>query len=599
MDWRWYHIHILIEGTFMYTPIQRVGLGRRLLAVAAVSATLLLAACGGGGTVPFPGDEGIQKVRALPSAVMQQRAVNYSPYRSANRDTETVTEARILEDLLLLKDAGFGLIRLFDASDAVAKKTLAVIQKYDLPIKVMLGMYVAPALSESVNMAELNRGIDLAKAHPETIVALSVGNEKLVYWSFSPMEVNTVARYIRHVRSAVTQPVTTNDNWAFFAATGAQGNKKPYPVLNEIDFVAMHSYPLLDTIHNPKVWDWKKVNVPEAQRAAAMMDAALDSLKSEYRAVRENLDAQGYQRLPILIGETGWKAAPAGGELMRASPVNQKMYFESVEAWKAQGGGPVNVVHFEAFDEPWKKGDDKWGLFTVDRKARCVAQSLNSNFVRATGVGEQCDVPAAYFVPNRNSGPVVASRLTVYADLSSAGEAKPDAAIQLISWEGTASQSTVPSTSSDGGSAVQITPNPADWGWGMTWSVAGWDSDMTNFVSGTARLNFRIKTAYPGKLEFGFLTGGVTDSSARDVYVAVEPGQYGYDNKNEWKTVSIPVSALIANGKPAYGQPTSAILQMDRVNNLFVIADRYDQTGKNQKTNDRTPILIDDIHWTR
>ena len=32
----------------MYTPIQRVGLGRRLLAVAAVSATLLLAACGGG-----------------------------------------------------------------------------------------------------------------------------------------------------------------------------------------------------------------------------------------------------------------------------------------------------------------------------------------------------------------------------------------------------------------------------------------------------------------------------------------------------------------------------------------------------------------------
>ena len=51
-----------------------------------------------------------------------------------------------------------------------------MIQDNNLPIKVMLGMYVAPALSESANMAELNRGIDLAKAHPETIVALSVGN---------------------------------------------------------------------------------------------------------------------------------------------------------------------------------------------------------------------------------------------------------------------------------------------------------------------------------------------------------------------------------------------------------------------------------------
>ncbi len=577
----------------------RPGLSRRMLAAATLSAAVLLAACGGGGTVPYPGDDGIQNPRALPSAVMQQRAVNYSPYRSANRDTETITKAMIEEDLRLLQQAGIGLIRLFDSSDVVAKQTLEVIRDNSLPIKVMLGMYVAPALGEQGNRAELNRGIALANSHADTVVALSVGNEKLVYWSFSPMEVQTLAQYIRDVRSAVTQPVTTNDNWAFFAATGAQGKKKPYPVLNEVDFVAMHSYPLLDTIHNPNVWDWRQADVPEAERAVAMMDAAVASLQNEYRAVREHLNAQGYQRLPILIGETGWKAEPAGGELQRAHPVNQKMYFDRVEAWKATGTGPVNVIHFEAFDEPWKQGDDKWGLFTVDRKARCVAQSLNAQLAAATGSCAASD--AVFFSGNSNSGPVTANRFTVYAEASSAGEARPASAPALNAWENgtTAAATEVDESSGDGSKAVQVNPTPADWGWGMTWAVAGVDTDLSNFTASTARLNFRIKTTYPGKLEVGFLTGATLDGTARDVYLAIAPGEHGYQNDGTWRQVSVPVSALIAAGAPAYGMTDAAVLQMDKVSNLFVIADRYEKTGKAQSTNDRTPILVDDIHWTR
>jgi hypothetical protein len=59
------------------------------------------------------------------------------------------------------------------------------------------------------------------------------------------------------------------------------------------------------------------------------------------------------------------------------------------------------------------------------------------------------------------------------------------------------------------------------------------------------------------------------------------------------------VSALIVKGAPAFNMPSTAVLQMSRVSNLFVIADRYDKTGKAQNANVTTPILVDGIHWTR
>ena len=365
-------------------------LGFRALQLCAV---LMLASCGGGGTVPWPG---VAQVRDIPAAVLQARAVAYSPFRTNDRTTETITDARVREDLELLNQAGVGLIRLFDSSDQVAKRTLQIINSENLPIKVMLGMYVNPN-AENANQAELNRGIALAQAYPTTVVALSVGNETLVSWSFVPQETATMAAYLRKVRNATTQPITTDDNWAFYS--NSQGVKPPAPVLNEIDFVAMHSYPLLDTIHNPTLWDWRQTSVATSTRATAMMNAALSRIQFEYNAVRAHLAATGYQRLPIIVGETGWKAEPSGGETMRAHPVNQKIYSNSLETWKASGTGPKTVVHFAAFDEPWKQGDDKWGWFDVNRAARCVAQDFATSTFTSIAAGSCAATEALYFVP--------------------------------------------------------------------------------------------------------------------------------------------------------------------------------------------------------
>lgn len=564
----------------------------------ALGLVLTLTACGGGGSTASGSPEGSpsSNLRALPAVLLQQPAVAYSPFRSANRDSEDISKAMIRQDLLLLRGIGIGLIRLYDSSDEVAKQTLEVIAEDSLPIKVMLGMYLNPN-AESANQAEIARGIALAKAFPQTVAAVSVGNETLVSWSFVPQTSAAMATYLRQVRAAVAQPLTTNDNWAFFATE--QKVNPPEAVLATIDFVAMHSYPLLDTVYNPNLWDWRQASVPAAQRAAAMMDAALSRIQFEYVAVRENLKQKGYANLPVVIGEAGWKAQPSGGEVQRASPINQKMYFDRLEAWKRSGSGPATIVHFQAFDEPWKGGDDKWGLFNVQREARCVARSMNPALT-VLEAGSCNTADAVYYVPPVTGGAVTASRYTVYAEASTAGEARVSTPV-LNAWENgsTAAAVEVNESSDDGAKAWQISPTPQPWGWGMTWAEQGAEVDLSHFQASTARLNFRIKTTYSGPIEVGFLTGSALDGSAWDVYRAISPGQYGYSNDGQWRSVSIPVSDLVARGAMAFGMTNPAIsrLQMNRVSNLLVIADRFDKTLNPAGT--KPVVLVDDIHWTR
>jgi len=568
-------------------------LRRTLLGAALMSPALWLSACGGGGTVPGTGVQ----LRPLSAEFGSRKAVAYSPFRSSNRDTETITEAMVLEDLRLLVAGGFKLIRLFDSSDAVSKLTLKVIADNSLDMKVMLGIYVLSG-NETFNAAEIARGIALAKANTNTVLAVSVGNETMVSWSFNKIDTAKMAGYLAQVRAAITQPVTTDDNWAFFASA-------PRSITDAIDFVAMHTYPLADSVHDAGKWDWQQASVPAASRAAAMMDAAINAAKQDYTAVRSYLDSIGQQAMPILIGETGWKAVASGGEAFRAHPVNQKMYFDRLTTWAnaaKTSTGPASIVYFEAFDEPWKGGDDKWGLFNVNRQARYMVQSLYPTNQWEPGTYSATD--AVYYIPVTGNGTITASRYTLYADVVTPGEARPSETFLWNAWDNgttaTAAEQTSSSAPADAGHSTQITPKPAVWGWGMALTLPTTADDLSNFTA-TGTLNFSIKTTYPGKIEVGFLTGTGTAASAYDVYLAINPGDYGYQNDGNWHQVSIPISAITPHGAMSSGMtdPSKSRLDMTRVTNPFVIADRYGNTGKAQGSNVTTPIQVDAIYWAR
>jgi exo-beta-1,3-glucanase (GH17 family) len=600
---------------------------RLLLAwVLALLLASVLAACGGGGTVPPTGVD----IRPLSADFSNRKAVAYSPFRSSNRDTEEITDAMIREDLALLAQGGFTLLRLFDSSDKVAARLLRIIADDKLDFKVMLGAYIFsekenPRTTAQVeankkfNQEEVDRAVKLANDYKSIVLAVSVGNETLVSWSGSAIASTpgVVAGYIKYVRDRVTQPLTSDDNWAFYAKKSSEPND-PRLVIDAVDFVSMHTYPLLDTVP-PAVpnWDWQQQAVPEAQRAVAMMDAAIEAAKSEYAAVRAHLDSLGQQAKPIIIGETGWKAVPVGNTANRAHPVNQKMYIDRLNAWggasKASGAGPVSIVYFEAFDEPWKGDDDKWGLFTVARKARYVIQDP------ALYPASLWDVPPTYtdadavYAPTIVDNVVTANRYTLYSDTATAGEVRVDAIprsdvladlkLQFFGWDSpaTAFAGEFVGTAADGEGFhyLEVGPSPASYGWGL-FATSSSSTDLSQFEA-SGRLNFRIKTTYPGKLRFGFLTG--SGSTAYDVYVTLSNTNadgYGFVNDGQWHDVSIPISALKAGGAPSFGNnPTTAKFDLTKVTNPFVVNDVYDATGNTTIKGNKTSVFIDNIYWSK
>jgi exo-beta-1,3-glucanase (GH17 family) len=563
------------------------------LAVAmTVALTAAFTACGGGGYTESP--LSVTDRRALPAEFTSRAAVNYSPYRTSRSEAdlskEVITPANVLQDLRLVQATGIGVIRLF-SSRAFAETVLKVIRDNGLNLKVQLGAYPNPVrdlASETDNQAELDACIRLANSYRDVVVTVSVGNETMVEWSTHKVDPAVMAGYIRKVRSAIQQPVTTNDNWRFWASA-------PKVITDVVDYAAVHVYPFLDTFYDPTKYDWRQKSVPEAQRAQAMIDATIAEAKKQFEDGRAGLVKLGLESLPLVIGETGWAAvdAPGGPALnLRAHPVNQKMYFDALQTWAAEGRkgtGPQAIFFFQAFDEPWKQGDDGWGLFNTNRQARYTVQSLGT-----CGVTWTCE-PGTYTLASAvkwqlpaQAPAIAANRYTLYSEAVVAGEAKATG----LKWDPfalTGYADVAGGAPNDGGTSFEVTPNPVDYGWGLFhYSGAGVTENLSGFSNG--RLNFAVKSdSYPGKIEIGISTD-TDDRDGQEAFLQIGPGDYGYCNTNVWCQVSIPVSAfLAANPK----------LDLRYVNFRFVIADRYSFTGKPLNTTGLPKIRVDGIHWSK
>ncbi len=574
----------------------------RLSALAMIASVLV--ACGGGGvtsTAPSPEAVFIKSPRALPAEYLARKAVAYSPFRTSNRDTETITAGMVKQDLDLLIQGNFRLIRLFDSSDKVAKLVLDVIVDNNLDMKVQLGAYVNSFKYEtnpykvadivSGNEAELARTAALARnaKYRDTVLAVSIGNETLVSWSTVPIDPLVLAGYISKVRGSITQAITTDDNFLAFT------NPAPKPVLDQIDFVAIHIYPNIDTQFpdSPLYWDWKQLSVPAGPaRATAMMDASIVELRRQYAMVRVALDSMGLQAMPIAITETGWKAfdSEAPKQSKRAHPVNQKMFYSRLDTLRAEGRvgpGPANIFYFEAFDEPWKGGDDAWGLFDVSRKARYVIQNLYPSAIWANP--SLTDADAVFFAPPTVNAPITSLRHTMYSDSAGAVLA-PGLRVDAFDGNSVNAPEITTAAPPEGVKSIEITPQPKDYGWGLLWQpiTAGVTNNLSEFgVAG--KLNLSVKTTYAGKIEIGFSTLD-SEGNSQEVYLQIGTGDYGYCNTGAWCAVSIPLQAF---------KTKNPKIDFSLVANPFIIADRYAFTGKPLNSGITTKLNIDGIYWSR
>jgi exo-beta-1,3-glucanase (GH17 family) len=318
------------------------------------------------------------RLRPLPDIYTDPltKAINYSAYRAGGPDVgEIPSDANVLEDLGLLHDAGFNLLRLFGA-DPVAEKILRIARDNFPEMKFQQGIFLRGPTPEDcsdvVNSAQIATAVQLARQYPN-VATVSVGNET----SFAGNQrITCLASYVQTTRTQVAQPVTADDDYTFYK--GGSAAFKPDTILASIDFVSIHTYPFL---HNDR-WNWQQAGTaPGPGRATAMMNAALADAQSDFAEVSNYLyrNAAGAtvtvgSSLPIVIGETGWKAMQSNQarpiETFTAKPVNAKWYYDLMVSWEGTAGGPLRVFLFEATDETWKGLDDGWGLWDKDRLPR-------------------------------------------------------------------------------------------------------------------------------------------------------------------------------------------------------------------------------------
>ena len=251
-------------------------------------------------------------------------------------------------------------IRLYSC-DKHAQTVLKVIRNEKLPLQVMLGAYLYGEVSnpdcpwggeyteteitahKKKNKKEIETLIAWANAYEDIIIALAVGNESCVEWSGNMVPVDQMIAYVRQVKASTNQAVTFCENYAPWL-------DKLKPLVEELDFISIHTYPL---------WELKTI------------DHAMAYTKQNYHQV-----SQKYPDKVVVITEAGWETDANGRGFPKdhANVFFQKMYYESFCDWTANNN--ILAFVFEAFDEPWKGSPDPhepekhWGLFYENRSPK-------------------------------------------------------------------------------------------------------------------------------------------------------------------------------------------------------------------------------------
>jgi exo-beta-1,3-glucanase (GH17 family) len=291
----------------------------------------------------------------------------YGPHRDGQTPDSgpQPTREQVAEDARIMAKH-WRYVRMYGAGEAT-EFMLQTIREEKLPLKLMLGIWIAPetqldqggnVIATSAENAEKNRqqvaeGIRLANTYRNEVAAIGVGNETQVFWSAYRCTTDSLIKHIRTVRAAVSQPVTTCDGYEFWLS--ADSDK----VAPEVDFAAVHIYAMWNKqrLENALAWSqdvWAKVNAR-------------------------------HPGLPFVVTEIGW-ATDRGNEGYQAEGVlgpwgeqPQEVFYRAVRDWA--NSHRIPYFWFQAFDEKWKGGrepnevEKHWGVYFSNRKPKLVMQN--------------------------------------------------------------------------------------------------------------------------------------------------------------------------------------------------------------------------------
>ncbi|HPK09656.1 MAG TPA: glycosyl hydrolase family 17 protein [Saprospiraceae bacterium] len=336
-------------------------------------------------------------------------AISYGGYRNTTRDIQPSVQD-IKEDMKLLAAMGIKFVRTYNVKLLHASTVLKAIHelKLDDPnfeMYVMLGVWIdcknawtdlAPdhEVESPENQYEIERAIQLANQYPDIVKIIAVGNEAMVKWAeayYVPSSV--ILKWVKHLQSLKSNGklpsdilITSSDNFASWGGgTSDYHNRDLEELIQSVDYISMHTYPMHDTHYNPDFWGIlpEENNLSKEQKINAAMHRATEYAKMQFKAVKKYAD-NIKKDIPIHIGETGWASASDGFYGSEGSyacdEYKQSLYYQNILDWTKKEG--IACFFFEAFDEVWKDAgnpngsENHFGLFTVDGKAKYVLWNL-------------------------------------------------------------------------------------------------------------------------------------------------------------------------------------------------------------------------------
>lgn len=374
-------------------------------------------------------------------------AMSYGGYRTNSRKTQpTIPELK--EDMKLLSAMGVKILRTYNVHFAQASnllKAISALKKEDSTFEmyVMLGAWIdcknafkpehgEPNHNEESerNAVEIQAVIDLANTYPDIVKIIAVGNEAMVKWATSYyVQPGVILKWVNHLQGLKNTGklpsdlwITSSDNFASWGGGDSEYHVEDLTKLMQaVDFISMHTYPMHDTHYNPVFWGvgdefdslsgLEKVDV-------AMLKAKAYAI-SQYDSVFNYMTSLGINK-PIHIGETGWASFTNelyGNQGSKATDeYKEALYYKHMREWTKEAN--MACFYFEAFDENWKdaqnpKGSENhFGLFTIDGKAKYALWDLvddgifkglsrNGNPILKTFNGNKTDVLKTVLVPNK------------------------------------------------------------------------------------------------------------------------------------------------------------------------------------------------------
>lgn len=290
------------------------------------------------------------------------RGIGYSPYRDCQSPGGGLqpTTQNLQDDLFQLFHTTSA-IRTYSAT-GINGQVPTLANEMGLPIYA--GAWLDyPKTTLDQDDAETQALIDLAcTTDPEGLI---VGNEYYLRHR-TQGDINYLIQRISQVRNGVHNqcgkniPITTAEidnlmfNWGSSSSALLSGINPIYrPVLDQVDFVMIHTYPF-----------WSGMPI----------DGAAAFTINRYKAVQA-LIGQEYpgQNKWVIIGEAGWPSGGAPNGSAVPSPRNQEKYL--LEFFPRAEQENVNFMFFDAFDELWKVEGESgigqhWGYSYTDRTAK-------------------------------------------------------------------------------------------------------------------------------------------------------------------------------------------------------------------------------------